>query len=168
MKELKKIDGWRLKWLMLSAVMFVAYFTYVSSKYGFYSVIDSQEIIFKTLKAYVISAVTIYFVWDIYNYLFRDKEDYGNLRSNEFNSCDTLMDIARVMKLSKEYIREKLIGLGFVLDDQTVVVKSSEIYEFNRQLIFIMIVTFYSGMYLLSNYSSSINTYIDSLLMLLL
>jgi len=78
------------------------------------------------------------------------------------------MDIARIMKLSKEYIREKLIGLGFVLDDQTVEIKSSEIYEFNRQLIFIMIATFYSGMYLLSNYSSSINAYIDSLLMLLL
>ena len=78
------------------------------------------------------------------------------------------MDIARVMKLSKEYIKEKLIGLGFVLDDQTVEIKSSEIYEFNRQLIFIMIATFYSGMYLLSNYSSIINAYIDSLLMLLL
>ena len=72
------------------------------------------------------------------------------------------------MKLSKEYIREKLIGLGFVLDDQTVEVKSSEIYEFNRQIIFIMIASFYSGMYFLSNYSSSINAYIDNLLMLLL
>jgi hypothetical protein len=82
MKELKKIDGWRLKWLMIAAVMFVAYLTYVSSKYGFYNVIDSQEIIYKTLKAYVISVVTIYFIWDIYNYLFSGKEDYGNLRSN--------------------------------------------------------------------------------------
>jgi len=82
MKELKKIDGWRFKWLMISVVMFVAYFTYVSSKYGFYAVINSQEIIFKTLKAYVISAVTIYFIWDIYNYLFSGKEDYGNLRSH--------------------------------------------------------------------------------------
>jgi len=82
MKELKKIDGWRLKWLMIAAVIFVAYFTYVCSKYGFYNVIDSQEIIYKTLKAYVISVVTIYFIWDIYNYLFSGKEDYGNLRSN--------------------------------------------------------------------------------------
>jgi len=78
------------------------------------------------------------------------------------------MNIARIMKLLKEYFREKLIGLGFVLDDQTVEVKSSEIYEFNRQVIFVMIASFYSGMYLLSNYSSSINTYIDNLLMLLL
>ena len=78
------------------------------------------------------------------------------------------MNIARIMKLLKEYFREKLIGLGFVLDDQTVEVKSSEIYEFNRQVIFVMIASFYSGMYLLSNYSSSINTFIDNLLMLLL
>ena len=78
------------------------------------------------------------------------------------------MNIVRIMKLLNEYFREKLIGLGFVLDDQTVEVKSSEIYEFNRQVIFVMIASFYSGMYLLSNYSSSINTYIDNLLMLLL
>ena len=78
------------------------------------------------------------------------------------------MDIARIMKLSKEHSRVKFIGLGLALDDQTVEIKSSEIYEFNRQLILIMIATFYSGMYLLSNYSSSINAYIDSLLMLLL
>jgi len=78
------------------------------------------------------------------------------------------MNIVRIMKLLNEYFREKLIGLGFVLDDQTVEVKSSEIYEFNRQAIFVMIASFYSGMYLLSNYSSSINTFIDNLLMLLL
>ena len=78
------------------------------------------------------------------------------------------MNIVRIMKLLNEYFREKLIGLGFVLDDQTVEVKSSEIYEFNRQIIFIMIASFYSGMYFLSNYSSSINAYIDNLLMLLL
>jgi len=69
------------------------------------------------------------------------------------------MDIARVMKLSKEYLKEKLIGLGFVLDDKTVVIDQKDIYKYNKEMIFFIIAYYYINMYFLINYFDEIDQF---------
>ena len=62
------------------------------------------------------------------------------------------MDIARVMKLSKEYLKEKFIGLGFVLDDKTVVIDKKDIYKYNKEMVFFIISYFYINMFFITYY----------------
>jgi len=69
------------------------------------------------------------------------------------------MDIVRVMKLSKEYLKEKLIGLGFVLDDKTVVIDKKDIYKYNKEMIFFIIAYYYINMYFLINYFEEIDQF---------
>ena len=69
------------------------------------------------------------------------------------------MDIVRVMKLSKEYLKEKLIGLGFVLDDKTVVIDKKDIYKYNKEMIFFIIAYYYINMYFLINYFDEIDQF---------
>jgi len=74
------------------------------------------------------------------------------------------MDIARVMKLSKEYLKEKLIGLGFVLDDKTVVIDQKDIYKYNKEIIFFIIAYYYINMYFLVNYLDEIDQFFTGLI----
>jgi len=68
------------------------------------------------------------------------------------------------MKLSKEYIREKLIGLGFVLNDQTVKVDKSEIYKYNKEILFFIVFYYYFSMFILTNYYSEIDYFFTDLI----
>ena len=74
------------------------------------------------------------------------------------------MDIARVMKLSKEYLKETLIGLGFVLDDKTVVIDQKDIYKYNKEIIFFIIAYYYINMYFLINYFDEIDQFFTGLI----
>jgi len=64
-----------------------------------------------------------------------------------------------MMKLSKEYLKEKLIGLGFVLDDKTVVIDKKDIYKYNKEMIFFIIAYYYINMYFLINYFEEIDQF---------
>ena len=73
------------------------------------------------------------------------------------------MDIARIMKLSKKYLKEKLVGLGFVLDDKTVVIDQKDIYKYNKEVIFFIISYYYITMFFLENYFEEIDKFFTGL-----
>jgi len=68
-----------------------------------------------------------------------------------------------------ELIKEKLIGLGFVLDDKTVELKKTDFYSYNKEVgIFIIL-----GYYLVAGYlnqfsNQEITLYIESFLSFLI
>jgi len=74
------------------------------------------------------------------------------------------MNIARIMKLSKKYLKEKLVGLGFVLDDKTVVIDKKDIYKYNKEIIFFIIAYYYINMYFLINYFDEIDQFFTGLI----
>ena len=62
-------------------------------------------------------------------------------------------------------IKEKLIGLGFVLDDKTVELKSSDIYAYNKEVgIFIVLTYYFVAGYLNQFSNQEITLYIESFL----
>ena len=67
------------------------------------------------------------------------------------------------MKLSKKYLKEKLVGLGFVLDDKTVVIDQKDIYKYNKEVIFFIISYYYITMFILVNYFEEIDQFFTGL-----
>jgi len=67
------------------------------------------------------------------------------------------------MRLIKS-IKEKFIGLGFVLDDKTVELKSSDIYAYNKEVGIFIVLTFYSFQIFINQFSNEeITNFIESL-----
>jgi len=68
MYQLRNIDGWRLKWLLMTIPLTMIITGYVSYKYGLYSLFNDSVLLWNTLKLIVLWSVSIYFVWDLYNH----------------------------------------------------------------------------------------------------
>jgi len=67
------------------------------------------------------------------------------------------------MKINKTYITEKLIGLGFVLDDKTVEIRSDDLYSHNTKVIAFIIVLYYSVAGYLSQFTNDeLTVFIES------
>ena len=67
------------------------------------------------------------------------------------------------MKINKAYITEKLIGLGFVLDDKTVEIRSDDLYSHNTKVIAFIIVLYYSVAGYLSQFTNDeLTVFIES------
>ena len=63
-----------------------------------------------------------------------------------------------------ELIKEKLIGLGFVLDDKTVEIKKTDFYAYNKHIGLFIFLTFYSFQIFINQYSNEeITNFIESL-----
>jgi len=56
------------------------------------------------------------------------------------------------MKINKEYLKDKLIGLGFVLNDETVTIHQEDIYVHNREIFLFIFFFWYLSIYLISTY----------------
>ena len=68
MYQLRNIDGWRLKWLLITILLSVSIIAYVSYKYSFYSLLNDTALLWSTTKVIVLWSVSIYFIWDLYNH----------------------------------------------------------------------------------------------------
>jgi len=67
------------------------------------------------------------------------------------------------MKINKAYITEKLIGLGFVLDDKTVEIKSDDFYSHNIKVVAFIIFLYYSVAVFLSQFTNDeLTAFIES------
>ena len=72
------------------------------------------------------------------------------------------------MKINIRYIEEKLIGLGFVLNDETVTVHQEDIYVHNREIFLFIFFFWYLSIYLISTYELEIGKFIDQSIYLFL
>ena len=72
------------------------------------------------------------------------------------------------MKINKDYIKEKLIGLGFVLNDETVTVHQEDIYVHNREIFLLIFFFWYVSIYFLTTYETKIERFIDQTIYLIL
>jgi len=70
--------------------------------------------------------------------------------------------------MTTEYFKQKLIGLGFVLDDKEVTVDKSQVYKHNKLGIFLIFATMMGSMYLIETYYPEIHQFIESFLILFL
>jgi len=68
MYQLRNIDGWRRKWLLMTFLISLSMIGYVSYKFSFYSLFNDSDLLWNTLKVIVLWSVTIYFIWDLYNH----------------------------------------------------------------------------------------------------
>ena len=67
------------------------------------------------------------------------------------------------MKINKAYITEKLIGLGFVLDDKTVQIRSDDLYSHNKKVIAFIIIYYYTVAGYLSQFTNDeLTAFIES------
>ena len=67
------------------------------------------------------------------------------------------------MKINKAYITEKLIGLGFVLDDKTVEIRSDDLYSHNKKVIAFIIIYYYTVAGYLSQFTNDeLTVFIES------
>ena len=67
------------------------------------------------------------------------------------------------MKINKAYITKKLIGLGFVLDDKTVEIKSDDFYSHNTKVLALIIFLYYSVAVFLSQFTNDeLTAFIES------
>ena len=67
------------------------------------------------------------------------------------------------MKINKAYITEKLIGLGFVLDDKTVEIRSDDLYSHNKKVIAFIIIYYYTVAGYLSQFTNDeLTAFIES------
>ena len=67
------------------------------------------------------------------------------------------------MKINKAYITKKLIGLGFVLDDKTVEIKSDDFYLHNTKVVAFIIFLYYSVAFFLSQFTNDeLTAFIES------
>jgi len=67
-----------------------------------------------------------------------------------------------------EYIKQKLIGLGLVLDDKEVTVDKNQVYKHNKLGIFLIFTIMMGSMHLIETYYPEIHQFIESLLTLFL
>jgi len=74
MYQIRNIDGWRLKWLLMTIPLSTVIIGYVSYKYGLYSLFNDSFILWSTLKVIVMWSVTIYFIWDLYNHFIASSD----------------------------------------------------------------------------------------------
>ena len=72
------------------------------------------------------------------------------------------------MKINKEYLKDKLIGLGFVLNDETVTIHQEDIYVHNREIFLFVFFFWYLSIYLISTYELEIGNFIDQSIYLFL
>ena len=72
------------------------------------------------------------------------------------------------MKINKEYLKDKLIGLGFVLNDETVTIHQEDIYVHNREIFLFIFFFWYLSIYLISTYELEIGNFIDQSIYLFL
>ena len=72
------------------------------------------------------------------------------------------------MKINKEYLKDKLIGLGFVLNDKTVTIHEEDIYVHNREIFLFIFFFWYLSIYLISTYELEIGKFIDQSIYLFL
>jgi len=63
-----------------------------------------------------------------------------------------------------DLIKEKLIGLGFVLDDKTVELNKTDFYAYNKHIGLFIFLTFYSFQIFINQFSNEeITNFIESL-----
>jgi len=72
------------------------------------------------------------------------------------------------MKINKEYLKDKLIRLGFVLNDETVTIYREDIYVHNREIFLFIFFFWYLSAYLISTYEFEIGKFIDQSIYLFL
>ena len=72
------------------------------------------------------------------------------------------------MKINKEYLKDKLIGLGFVLNDETVTIHREDIYVHNREIFLFIFFFWYVSIYFLTYYETEIERFIDQTIYLIL
>jgi len=72
------------------------------------------------------------------------------------------------MKMNKEYLKDKLIGLGFVLNDETVIIHREDIFVHNREIFLFVFFFWYLSIYLISTYELEIGNFIDQSIYLFL
>ena len=72
------------------------------------------------------------------------------------------MDINRIMKRYINKTKEFFIGLGFVLNDETVRVNSHDCYSYNKEVALFIVVFYYSSLYFLSIHMMAIEQSIES------
>ena len=70
--------------------------------------------------------------------------------------------------MTTEHFKQKLIGLGFVLDDKEVTIDKNQVYKHNKLGIFLIFSIMMCSMYLIETYYPEIHQFIDSLLTLFL
>jgi len=70
--------------------------------------------------------------------------------------------------MNKEYLKDKLIGLGFVLNDETVTIHQEDIYVHNREIFLFIFFFWYLSIYLISTYELEIGKFIDQSIYLFL
>jgi len=70
--------------------------------------------------------------------------------------------------MNKEYLKDKLIGLGFVLNDETVTIHQEDIYVHNREILLFIFFFWYLFIYLISTYELEIGKFIDQSIYLFL
>jgi len=70
--------------------------------------------------------------------------------------------------MNKEYLKDKLIGLGFVLNDETVTIHQEDIYVHNREIFLFIFFFWYLSIYLISTYELEIGNFIDQSIYLFL
>jgi len=70
--------------------------------------------------------------------------------------------------MNKEYLKDKLIGLGFVLNDETVTIHQEDIYVHNREIFLFIFFFWYLFIYLISTYELEIGKFIDQSIYLFL
>jgi len=70
--------------------------------------------------------------------------------------------------MNKEYLKDKLIGLGFVLNDETVTIHREDIYVHNRETFLFILFFWYLLIYLISTYELEIGKFIDQSIYLFL
>ena len=74
MYQLRNIDGWRLKWLLMTIPLTMIITGYVSYKYGLYSLFNDSALLWSTLKVIVLWSVSIYFACDLYSHFITRKD----------------------------------------------------------------------------------------------
>ena len=72
------------------------------------------------------------------------------------------------MKINIGYVKEKLIGLGFVLNDKTVTINREEIYAHNKEIFLFIFFFWYVSIYFLTTYETKIERFIDQTIYLIL
>jgi hypothetical protein len=68
MYQIRNIDGWRLKWLLMTVPLAITIIGYVVYKYSFYELFTDSSLLWATLKVFVLWSVSIYFICDLYTH----------------------------------------------------------------------------------------------------
>ena len=70
--------------------------------------------------------------------------------------------------MTTEYIKQKLIGLGLVLDDKEVTIDKKQVFKYNKLGLVLLFLMMSIGMYFIENFYPEIHHSIESFFSLLL